>query len=172
MSTRHITLSEGDRSYLVALLKKGHLGVKQYKRATGLLELDRGKRLTEVAVTVGVRYVTVSAWRDGYRRDGLAILQDKPRSGRPVEIDGGQRAKLTALVCSPAPTGHGRWNLRLLADKAVELGYCPRLSPTHAGTILKKRPQAALKTHVVHRSVRCRLYGPDGAPALALCPAL
>lgn len=138
MNTPHITLSEGDRSYLVALLKKGHLGVKQYKRATGLLELDRGKRLAEVAATLGVRYVTVSAWREGYRREGLAVLQDKPRSGRPVEIDGDQRAKLTALACSDAPAGHARWDLRLLADKAVELGYCTHLSHTHVSTILKK----------------------------------
>ena len=65
MNRPHITLSEGDRSYRVALLKKGSLGVKQYKRATGLLELDRGKRLTAVAATLGVGYMTVSAWRDG-----------------------------------------------------------------------------------------------------------
>jgi transposase len=138
MSTLHITLSEGDRSYLLALLKKRSLGVKQYKRATGLLELDRGQRLTEVASTVGVGYGTISAWREGYRREGLAVLQDKPRSGRPVEIDGGQRAKLAALACSEAPAGHARWDLRLLADKAVALGYCAHLSHTHAGTILKK----------------------------------
>lgn len=138
MNTRHITLSDADRSYLVALLKRGSLGVKQYQRATGLLELDRGKRLTEVAATLGVCYVTVSAWREGYRRKGLAMLQDQPRSGRPVEIDGSQRAKLTALACSEAPTGHARWDLRLLADKAVELGYCAHLSHTHASTILKK----------------------------------
>ena len=37
------------------------------------------------------------------------MLQDKPR-GRPVEIDGSQRAKLTALACSEAPTGHARWD--------------------------------------------------------------
>lgn len=138
MNKAQITLSDADRSYLVALLKKGHLGVKQYKRATGLLELDRGKRLSEVASTVGVGYVTVSAWREGYRRDGLAVLQDKPRSGRPVEMDGRQRARLTALACSEAPAGHARWDLRLLADKAVELGYCPHLSHTHVRTILKK----------------------------------
>jgi len=48
------------------------------------------------------------------------MLQDKPRSGRPIEIDGQQRAKVTALACSDAPEGHGRWTLRLLADKAIE----------------------------------------------------
>ncbi|MFZ1324645.1 MAG: helix-turn-helix domain-containing protein, partial [Candidatus Contendobacter sp.] len=79
-----------------------------------------------------------------YRREGLAMLQDKPRSGRPVEIDGSQRAKLTALACSEAPAGHARWDLRLLADKAVELGYCAHLSHTHVSTILKKTPSSRI----------------------------
>ena len=138
MKKPHITLSATDREMLTMLLKKGHLGAKQYKRATGLLELDRGKSLTAVAATLGVSYVTVSSWRDGYRREGVTVLYDKPRSGRPIEIDGGQRAKITALACSEAPAGHARWDLRLLADKAVELGYCEHLSHTHARTILKK----------------------------------
>ena len=70
------------------------------------------------------------------------MLHDKPRSGRPIEIDGGQRAKVTALACSDAPTGHSRWALRLLADKAVELGYCEHLSHTQVKTILKKTPSS------------------------------
>jgi hypothetical protein len=66
------------------------------------------------------------------------MLEDAHRSGRPIEIDGGQRAKITALACSDAPKGNSRWTLRLLADKAVELGYCEHLSHNHAGEILKK----------------------------------
>jgi putative transposase len=81
---------------------------------------------------------TVRAWRDKYRRMGLRCLEDAPRPGRPVEIDGSQRAKITALACSEAPAGHARWDLRLLADRIVELGYCEHISPTHVATILKK----------------------------------
>ena len=66
------------------------------------------------------------------------MLQDKPRSGRPVEIDGRQRAKITALACSKPPEGHSHWSLRLLADKVVELGYCEHLSRDYARVILKK----------------------------------
>ena len=66
------------------------------------------------------------------------MLFDKPRSGRPIEIDGQARAKVTALACSEPPEGHSHWDLRLLADKAVELGYCEHLSHTYAGSILKK----------------------------------
>ena len=63
-----------------------------------------------------------------------------PRPGRPLEIDGGQRAKVTALACSDAPTGHERWTLRLLADRAVDLNYCEHLSHTQVREILKKTP--------------------------------
>jgi putative transposase len=65
-------------------------------------------------------------------------LEDAPRSGRPIEIDGLQRAKVTALACSEAPAGHARWSLRLLADKVVELGYCKRISHVQVDKILKK----------------------------------
>jgi transposase len=138
MKKDHVQLSEAERAELKALLSKGHLGAKQFKRATGLLELDRGKTLQSVAQTLGVTYTTVASWRDQYRQRGLSVLQDRPRSGRPIEIDGGQRAKVTALACSEAPEGRSRWDLRLLADKAVELGYCEHISHTHVGTILKK----------------------------------
>ena len=66
------------------------------------------------------------------------MLNDKPRSGRPVEIDGPLRAKITALACSEPPEGYSRWSLRLLADKAVELQFVQELSHSYVGEILKK----------------------------------
>jgi transposase len=77
-------------------------------------------------------------WRNKYRKQGLRSLHDAPRSGRPIVIDGKQRAKITALACSQAPAGYARWSLRLLADKIVELGHCQSLSHTQVGNILKK----------------------------------
>lgn len=66
------------------------------------------------------------------------MLWDVARSGRPVEIDGEQRAKITALACSHPPPGYARWSLRLLAGKVVELGYCEHLSHNEAGTVVQK----------------------------------
>ena len=73
-----------------------------------------------------------------YKTKGLLCLQDEPRSGRPIEIDGEQRAKITALACSDAPEGYDRWSLRLLADKAVELSYCEKISYSQVRFVLKK----------------------------------
>lgn len=138
MKKEHVKLSDTDRETLTAMLAKGTLKAKAFKRATGLLELDRGKTFKEVAETLGVDYNTVSNWRKSYNQDGISCLQDKPRSGRPIEIDGEQRAKVTALACSKAPEGYARWDLRLLAEKVVELGYCDSISHTQVGKILKK----------------------------------
>lgn len=138
MKKQHVQLSEADRKYLEELVSQGDLSVKVYRRALGLLELDRGKTYGAVAQTLGVNQSTVSKWAKRYQAERLQCLQDKARSGRPVEIDGGQRAKITALACSKAPEGYGQWSLRLLAQKAVELEYCDHISHTEVANILKK----------------------------------
>jgi putative transposase len=138
MEKRYVELRSKDKQYLEGLLAKGSLPVKVFKRATALLELNRGKSYGAVAETLGVCYQSVSAWCKAYNEEGLHMLQDKPRSGRPIEIDGKQRAKITALACSTPPEGHLRWSLRLLAGKVVELGYCAHLSRDYARVILKK----------------------------------
>jgi transposase len=138
MKKQHLKLTKKDRNHLESLISKGKLPAKIFKRATGLLELDRGKTLVAVAETLGVSYVTVAAWRDNYNEQGLKRLEDAPRSGRPPEINGKLRAKITALACSETPEGHARWSLRLLADKVVELGYCDSISYGQVRKILKK----------------------------------
>lgn len=138
MTKQHLELSDAERSSLTSLISSGRLPAKVFRRATALLELARGKSLAEVAQTLSVTYQTVAAWRDGYHERGLEALQDQARSGRPIRIDGAQRAKITALACSTPPEGRARWSLRLLADKAVELGYCESLSHNAVKAVLKK----------------------------------
>lgn len=138
MQTHHLELSPVDRAFLQQLIKKSSLSVQVSRRAQGLLALDAGQSLQSIAATLGVCYLTVAAWRDRYKQEGLALLEDKARSGRPPQIDGNQRAKITALACSTPPEGQARWSLRLLADKAVELGIVETISPKHVGALLKK----------------------------------
>ena len=138
MNKDHLTLSETDRTTIERLLAKGSLRVITFKRATALLELDRGKTLVAVAATLGVTTRAVANWRDRYATKGIACLHDAPRSGRPVEIDGTQRAKITALACCDAPQGYARWSLRLLAEKAVESKLCEHVSHTLVADVLKK----------------------------------
>lgn len=138
MKKQHVTLSENDRTYLENLISKGSLPAKMYKRATALLELNRGSTFTNVGQIVGVTIQTASTWARKYGENGLEFLTDKPRSGRPKEIDGITCAQITALACSDAPKGHGQWSLRLFAEKVVELEYIDTISHTEIGRILKK----------------------------------
>jgi transposase len=138
MTKSHLQLSDTDRAYLQALVAKQNLSVKVFRRATALLALDQGQTLQQAATQAQVNYNTVMAWRDTYTQDGLAVLHDKPRCGRPIQITGEQRATITALACSTPPEGHARWSLRLLADRVVELGYVEAISHTRVGVILKK----------------------------------
>lgn len=138
MKKSHVKLSAQDREYLESIVRKGEQKAKVFRRALGLLELDRGRTLATVSSVVGVSRVTIAQWREAYQERGLGCLDDAPRSGRPITIDGTQRAKITALACSDAPKGHARWSLRLLADKVVELGYAREMSHTQVGNILKK----------------------------------
>jgi len=138
MNKQHIQLSPIDREYLESLISKGELKAKTYRRALSLLELDRGQTYTTVSQTVKMTIATLSTLAEQYRENGLQALYDRPRSGRPIRIDGEQRAKITALACSTPPEGHAEWSLRLLADKVVELGLSEQISHTHVRTILKK----------------------------------
>ena len=138
MKRHNIRLSKDEKLHLESLLSKGKLSVRVQKRALGLLELDKGKTYQAVADTLNMRYATIHSWGQKYKEEGLNFLNDKPRSGRPVELEGSFKAKVTALACSKPPEGYGKWTLRLLANKLVELEYVEHISHTEVGRILKK----------------------------------
>jgi hypothetical protein len=72
----------------------------------------------QIAKEVGVSRPTVLLWRERYAAGGIAALEDRPRSGRPVGADQ-LRIALRTLQPPPAKLGAARWSSRLLA---TELG--------------------------------------------------
>lgn len=135
---RYLQISEEHHSYLTKLLAKGSINVRIARRASAFLQLHRGTDLNKIAAALGVVYQTVAAWRDQYFESGLDFLSDKPRPGRPNFFDGIDCARITSLACSDAPSGHARWSLRLLAEKAVELALVEEISYSKVRAILKK----------------------------------
>jgi len=124
---------------LTTILSHGTTAARTQTRARILNLLHRGERPSAIAITLQVTPQTVFNVKRRYLNEGLdAAVVDRPRSGRPIEIDGAQRAKITALACSTPPEGHARWSLRLLADKAVELQLCERVSHNSVKELLKK----------------------------------
>ena len=55
--------------------------------------------------------------------DGLEAALDKRKAKRTYarKADGDVEAHLIALSCGKPPPGHGRWSLRLLADRMKEI---------------------------------------------------
>ena len=94
MNKEHVQLTQTDRDHLENLISKGNLKARSYRRALGLLELDRGKTYSAVSETLRVTIPTLSSWATRYREKGLEMLEDQPRSGRPIQISGEQRAKI------------------------------------------------------------------------------
>jgi transposase len=134
-----IKLSTDERGSLTHILRRGTTPARVQTRARTLDLLHRGRHPNEIAVTLGLSLQTVFNIKRRYLSQGLDFaLYDRPRSGKPPKLDGAARAKITALACSTAPIGHARWTLRLLADKAVELGFCESVSHETIKEVLKK----------------------------------
>lgn len=133
-----VRLSESERDELARLTRRGEVSVRVYRRARVLLLVDEGYKDAEVIVRAGVSRATVSRLRRRYGVEGIAAIYEHERSGCPCSFSGEVRAKLTALACSTPPEGRGQWDLRLLADKAVELGYVESISHETVRQVLKK----------------------------------
>ena len=138
MKKQHVKLTDEDRKILSEKLSKETLTAKIRKRILGLQALDKGLSYQAAKKELSISHVTLSKWAKQYAKNGLAFLEDKPRSGRPIGLNGEDRAKITALACSTPPKGYARWSLRLLADKLVELEYVESISFKQVGNILKK----------------------------------
>jgi transposase len=140
---RHIQLTTDERTQLEQLIKTGVHPARVIARARTLLLLDRSqghkRPLHEVADAVMIGYGTVINIKRRYFAGGLErALYDLPRPGATPKIDGEVEARLLALACSDPPDGYGRWTLRLLADKLVELELVESISHVAVGEALKK----------------------------------
>src|SRR6266498_5086946 len=127
--TQFIQLTDDERRSLKTLFRSSNGKNRQQTRACILDLLDRQVAPADNAQTMSCEMATIYNNQRRYTAEGLkAALTDKPRSGRPNEIDGTQRAKITALACSQAPTGHARWTLRMLADKGIQFSFVASIS--------------------------------------------
>jgi hypothetical protein len=102
-------------------------------------------RLSDEAVVAAldVNGSTVERARMRCVEEGVdAAVRPRPsRQVHPRKLDGVQEARLVTLACSPASNGRGRWTLRLLADKLVELEIVDGIShETVRQTLKKTRP--------------------------------
>ncbi len=124
---------------MTQILSKKETSAREQTRARVLDLLSREEHPAQIANLLKVGIATVYNIQKRFLETGFeAALYDKPRSGKPPVIKPEEKARITALACSDAPSGYARWTLRLLADKAVEMNYIESISHMEVGRILKK----------------------------------
>lgn len=134
-----LKLSTEEQAYLKSFMNRGKRSARAIKRARVLHYRHADKSPKETSALAGVSRSTVYNICERYQHEGLvAALREKARPGQPPKLDLRCQAELTVLACSKAPTGHARWTVRLLADKAVELEIVDHIAPETIRQFLKK----------------------------------
>jgi transposase len=107
-----------------------------------LLKADTAVGWTDQDITEAfdVSVSTVERVRERFVEDGItaALERQAPKRVYKRKLDGEQEAHLVALVCSQPPEDRGRWTLKLLAQKMVELEYVDSVAPETIRQTLKK----------------------------------
>jgi transposase len=139
LSSPSLTLPDTDQASLQTFVHRGRTNARTLTRAHLLLKLAEGWTEAELCAAFDVCRNTVVRVRQRYLEGGLeAVLQDKRQQRYRQALTGTQTAHLIALACSPVPDGHDHWTLRMLAGKAVELGFVSGISPETIRHLLKK----------------------------------
>jgi hypothetical protein len=143
-----VELTKVERERLRKLISAGASPARMLTRARILLKADvvgehacgRASTDREIAGMLETSQATVARVRERFFRQGLDAALERSLPNRLYEksFDGRAEARLIALACSEAPEGRERWSMRLLADKAVELGIAESVSHETVRKTLKK----------------------------------
>jgi transposase len=134
-----VTLSESDRASLHTFIHAGKANARTFTRARALLKAAEGWSDQQICAALDISRNTSIRVRQLYLEGGLeAVLHDKRQVRYRQALTGAQAAHLIAIACSPVPDGHDHWTLRLLAGRAVEMGFVEAISPETIRQLLKK----------------------------------
>src|SRR5467141_604163 len=130
---RPIAVSEADRHDLERLQRAPSTPSGLSRRARAVLLMVQGMSGVAIAERVGYTVVQVSRLRRRFADQGIAGLQDRPRSGRPPTITARKRAQIVALTLKPPAAGLTHWSTRDLArHTGVSHGTVHRIWRAHA----------------------------------------
>ncbi|GAA4387051.1 IS630-like element ISMsm5 family transposase [Tsukamurella soli] len=126
-----IVLSPVEEAVLTARARSARAAHRDVVRARIVLGAADGASNARIAAGLGIGDDTVRKWRGRFAAEGLAGLEDRPRSGRPRRFTPVQRAEVKALACTlPAETGQplSRWSSTDLAAEVVGRGVAASIS--------------------------------------------
>ena len=146
MSKYSERLNQEQRQSLEALGKKGQGPARKLMHAQILLKSDKGAggprwRDKQIQQAFGLGETVIKQVRKRFVEQGLAAaLERKPQPKRPArqKIDGKQEAQMIAMLCTEQPEGQGRWTLRALRDRLIEVEIVEQVSHETVRTVLKK----------------------------------
>jgi transposase len=139
-----VELTAEERSALEQVVGKLKGSSQKVKRANILLKADAGGpgwTDAKIAEALDCRTKTVENVRQRFVEQGFEIaLNGRKREKPPTEklLDGEQEAKIIAMRLGQPPAGYGKWTLRLLARKVVELEIVEAVSYQTVRRTLKK----------------------------------
>jgi transposase len=133
-----VDLTDEERTALQTLVRRGKTSARKVTRARILLHAAKGATDAEIASALGVGVATVERIRRRFVEGGLEAINERPRLGARRRLSEKAEARLVAEACSAAPEGRGRWTMRLLAGRVVELGLAESCSHETVRRVLKK----------------------------------
>jgi transposase len=138
-----VTLTPNEQHELETFVAHGTKSAREITRARILLLAQDGRRATAIAQTLGVSRGTIDNVYKRYQQKKartplVEVLQEEPRSGRPLKFDGRVEAQVAMIACSDPPVGRSRWTLHLIADKLVTLDVLDAISHASVRQLLKK----------------------------------
>ena len=108
-------MEEGDRSECERIMRSRKTSVSKARRAQMLVLAARGLSNGQIALELGVSAHVVGRVRKEYGRQGLAVLKDRARPGRPRSSRDEQSVrKVVETVCQAPAKGLSRCSARTL----------------------------------------------------------
>jgi transposase len=140
-----VALSAEARETLESLTTTGKASAYKLNHARILLKADINQdggawQDHDISDALDISVSTIERVRQRLVEQGLdaALSRQTPSRTKPRLLDGQQEAHLIALACAETPQGQGKWSVRLLADRLVELGCVERISHETVRQTLKK----------------------------------
>jgi len=169
--TAGLQIPDEDRATLQSWSRSTSIRAGLVTRAKIVLAAGDGLGTSAISTKLGVSRPTVIQWRRRYAAEGLAGLDDEPRSGRPKTVED---AAILAMTLDPPPARLGvtHWSTRLLAAE-LKVGdatvartwrkYC--VQPWRRGTFkFSTDPELVAKVHDI-----VGLYLNPSEKAVVLC---
>ena len=164
MKEHIVRLTDGERSSLREMVRKGKQKARVVCRAQILLKADEGLIDEEISEHVGRTTRCIRDVRKRYYQGGLdRAVTDAPRSGGPAMFTRKQQQQVIALACTDPPEGRQRWTLELLCEHAASSGIVESLSTSEVSLWLQEHDLKPWRKKNLVRSQADRgIPGADG----------